>query len=104
MDRDNREVEESPVEQGADEIISYTFTWDILGTPTNPIVKLYDITDGEYTDVSSTCLLGSPSIFENLVLTPKVKSLTNKKQYSLECKVVIDGNTLEHYCRIICKL
>lgn len=103
MDRDNREVEESPVKQGVDEKIAYIFGWDVLGTPTQPEVKLYDITDGEYTDVSSTCLLGSPSIVGNLVSTPKVKSLTNKKHYSLECKADINGNTLESYCHIICE-
>jgi hypothetical protein len=104
MNRDDREVEESPIKQGIDEKISYNFDWEILGTPTNPIVKLYDITDGGYTDVTSTKLLGSPSIFENLVLTPKVKSLVNKKHYSLECMVDINGNTLETYCHIICEI
>jgi len=104
MNRDDREVEESPIRQGVDEKISYSFDWEILGTPTNPVVKLYDITDGEYTDVTSTKLLGLPSIFENLVLTPKVKSLTNKKHYSLECMADINGNTLETYCHIICEI
>lgn len=104
MDRDDREVEESPIKQGVDEKISYAFDWEILGTPTEPVIKLYDITDDGYTDVTSTNLLGSPSIFEKLVLTPKVKSLKDKKHYSLECMVNINGNTLETFCHIICEI
>jgi hypothetical protein len=104
MNRDDREVEQSPVKQGVDEKISYVFDWEILGTPTTPVVKLYDITDGGYTDVTSTNLLGSPSIVEHLVLTPKVKALKDKKHYSLECMADINGNTLESFCHIICEL
>lgn len=100
----SRKVDESPIKQGVDESISYNFEWKKLGTPTSPIVKIYDITDDGYTDVSSTNLLGSPSIVDTLVLTPKVKALVNKSHYSLECKVNINGNTLESSCNIICEI
>lgn len=95
-----REVLESPIEQGVDEIVAYRFNWTKIGLPTNPIVKLYNVTNNGYEDLSSTLLEGSVFVEEYYVTTPKVKSLTEKKRYKLECKSEVLGNTLELYCFI----
>lgn len=96
-----REVTESPLAQGIDEEIAYRFNWTAIGTPTSPTVKLYDVTLEVYTDVSSTKLVGSPSVAGDYVTTPVVKTLESGKRYRLECKVTVNGNLLEAYCFIV---
>lgn len=100
-----REVEESPIKQGVDEEIAYKFNWKKIGIPNMPIVEIYDITNNEYTDTTSTNLSGEASIEdEQYVITPVVKSLVNKRHYRLECRVFINENTMETYCHIIGEL
>ena len=52
-----RAVQESPIVQGEDEIITYDLTTTPWGSsPTNVTVKVYDITDGAETDVTTTII------------------------------------------------
>jgi hypothetical protein len=94
----SRKVDESPVYQGEDESIAYTFQWSAVGTPTSPTVVIKDNT---LTDKSSTCLSGSASVVGTTVVTPLVTALTSGIRYRLECKVTISGNIYEAYCDII---
>ena len=92
-----RKVDKSPLYQGEDESIAYTFEWAAVGTPTNPAVALKDY---NMNDKSATCLSGVASVVGTTVVTPLVKSLTAGVIYRLECKVTITGNIFEAYCLI----
>lgn len=94
-----REVKESPVYQGEDEEISYTFDFTTWGsTPTSPTVVLKGPGG---VDLSSTHLSGTASVDGNVVTTPKVIDLVRDRKYRLECKVTISGNIEEAFCEII---
>jgi hypothetical protein len=93
-----REVIESPLSQGQDEDVYYQFLWSVIGTPSNPVVKIYN---SSYVDVSSTNLSGSPSVNGTTVLAPKVSSLVAGERYRLECRVSVNGNVLESFCTLV---
>ena len=100
-----REVRQSPIKQGENEEISYKFNWELVGIPSKPVVKLYDITNQKYTDVTSKKTTGLAYIEdEKFVITPVIKLLEAKKEYRLECKVFINQNWLESYCIILGEL
>ena len=98
-----REIIESPVEQGADEEVAYSLTttpWG--GTPTSVSVKLYEGT--ERTDRTATMLSGSASVASDVITTPTVTGLTVDKQYRLEIKFTeASGNVVEPYLIINCE-
>lgn len=86
--------------QGQDEQIAYTLDTTPWGNnPSNTVVKIYSIDedDGSLTDVSSTCLEGTPSENGNIITLPTVKSLTPKTVYRLEIKFTLGGNIFEAY-------
>ncbi len=93
-----REVNESPLTQGEDESIAYTIDFTRWGTPSAPVVTLYDETSAE--DVTGSKLTGSASVTDNVVTTPEVYGLTRGRTYRLSCAVTIDGNTMSAFCRI----
>lgn len=94
-----RKVVESPIAQGADERIAYSFDFTNWGTPTTPTVTIIDIDTGS--SVSSTCLTGTASIAGNTVITPIVHTLEAEHRYKLTCKVVIGANTQSAYVEIV---
>jgi hypothetical protein len=96
---DDREVIESPLQQGADEEIAYQLTMTPWGSsPTNVSVKAYDITGGVYADVTSTVLTGNPTVSGDVITLPVLASLTAGKRYRIEVKFdSADGHTLEAY-------
>ena len=96
--RSPREVTGSPVYQGEDESITYTFDWSAVGTPTSPVVALKD---PQGRDKSSVNLGGSASVVGDAVITPLVTGLIKENVYRLECQVTKDGQVYEAYCRII---
>ena len=97
----SRQVVEGRQGQGEDERVAYSLTTTPWGTlPSSPVVKIYDITSGARTDVSSTCLSGSASVVDNVVLTPLVIALTAGRLYRMEIKFVSGGNTFEPYVEI----
>ncbi len=93
-----RKVDESPVYQGEDEEIAYTFDFTEWGTPTSPTVVLKG---PEGTDISSTHLTGSNTISGDVVTTKKVIDVVRDRKYRLECRVTISGNLMEAYCEIL---
>ena len=100
----SRQFAESPYLMGADEKIPFNFdvsTWST--TPITPSVALYDITDGAYTDVTSTNLTGSATIADTTITTPYVYNLTAGKKYRLEAKWYDGASILEGYCVIDCE-
>ncbi len=98
----NREIVESPVAQGVEEIIAYTLdTAEWGGTPTSPSVVVYDVTDGGYDDVTSTVMpTNSPSVSDDVITLSALKLLTIESKYRIEVKFVTSGNTLEAYAII----
>ena len=105
-----REIVESPIEQGTDEIFAYRFnTTNAQGggttTVTSPaVVKVYDITDGAYTDVTTTVMpTNSPSIATVYITTSPLKLMTVDHTYRMEIQFIISGNTYERYLIVECK-
>jgi len=100
----DREVPESPVEQGAGEKVKYTFdfaTWGI-GSPVNPTLTIWDVTGDVREDVTATALpSGAPSVAGSVVTTPLVQSLVAGHQYRMDCAVEdSDGQEKDAYCII----
>jgi hypothetical protein len=96
-----REVKESPLNQGADEIIAYQVTttpW--VSTPASPTVVAYDITDNARTDVSTTVLSGAASVSGDVITCPQLKSLTAGNVYRVEVKWTSGGNTWECFFNV----
>jgi hypothetical protein len=85
-----------------DEIRSYNLTttpWG--GTPTDPVVKVFSVIDGDHTDVSTTVMpTNSPSISGDVITLSPLKSLTEGIIYRMEILFVTGGNTEEPYCMI----
>ena len=82
---ETRVVQESPLEQGIDEQITYNLTTTPWGSsPTAVTVKAYDITDGAYADVTSTVLSGEASVSGDVITLPSLESLTAGKRYRVE--------------------
>jgi len=97
-----REIVESPMEQGKDESISYTLTTTPWGSSPSTISCLvFDITDGAYTDVTSTVMpTNSPSAVGDVITLSPLKLLTADHQYRVEVKFTCSGNVFEPYCII----
>lgn len=98
-----REIVESPIEQGVDEIIPYTLTvptsWGTLSSVSGVVLKTVN-PDGTYTDVSATNLTGSNSVASQVITTKSVTTLTANTDYRLEIKFVCGSKTYEAYCII----
>ena len=97
-----RAVQESPIVQGEDEIITYDLTTTPWGSsPTNVTVKVYDITDGAETDVTTTIIpTGEASVSGDVITLPPLRAMTVGHRYRAEIKFTAGGNTLEAYCII----
>ena len=91
-----RSVEESPIEQGADEAMVYYLTTTPWGSgPSGIQVKAYDVTGGTYTEVSLSVLSGSPGASGDVITLPVLGSLTAGNIYKLEIKFTCGSNTFE---------
>lgn len=103
MRNNPREVTNSPVRQGEDEVIAYRIVSTPWGThPENVVCTLFDVTEEEWEDVSSENLSGDPVVNVDTILTSKVTGLTVGQRYRLEVKFTCaDGNTYECYVIII---
>ena len=94
-----RAVKESPITQGADEIIAYTLTTTPWGaSPTSISVKLYE--GASKTDRSATMLSGIAGATGDVITTPLVTGLTAGQVYRLEIKFTSSGNVFEAFCII----
>jgi hypothetical protein len=93
---DPREVNESPLVQGADEQIVYELTTTPWGSsPSAVAVKAFDVTSGSYTDVTAAVTSGSASVADDIITLPAVKSLTAGNVYKIEVKFTCGVNTFE---------
>jgi hypothetical protein len=93
---DIRELVESPLEQGEDEIISYTVEMAAIGTPSSPVVVVKDVSAG--TAVTATVMpINSPTVSGTVINLSPLKLLTRNVLYRVEVKATINNNVLEHY-------
>ena len=79
----NREIKESPMVQGVDEIIAYTLTTTPWGSdPSSTAVVVWDVTENARTDVTSTVMpTNSPSESGDVITLSALKLLTATKRY-----------------------
>lgn len=92
----DREVKEGTIPQGVSEIIAYRLHIDPWGeTPTGVVVKAYDITSGDRTDVTSTVLSGTATVTDNVITLPILQALTENRKYLIKVLFVVGGNTME---------
>lgn len=104
-----RQIAESPMEQGTAEIISYRFNTtkaqnNGTATPSSATITVFDVTDGAYTDVTSTVMpTNSPTIATVYITLSPLKLLTVGHTYRVEILFVVSGNTLEHYHVVYCE-
>jgi hypothetical protein len=101
-----REFKNSGVTQGADEKVAYytdTTPWggSTLTPPTNPVVKLYDVTGGAKVDVTASKCQGAASISGIKVIYPLIQQLVVGNQYRVEVAFEIGGNSLEAFGKIV---
>lgn len=85
------EVLQSPKMMAVGEAISWTFDFSDIGTPAS--VTSFLAYDETMTDKSSIVLSGSTSISGDIV-TGKLFTPASAQEYTLQCKVVISGNTV----------
>lgn len=92
-----REFTNSPQPLGVDEEVAFwinSLPWG--GTPTSVTVKVFDVTAGAYTDVTSTVMpSGSASVVGNVINLPVMKAVTAEHIYRLEVKFTSAGNKVE---------
>lgn len=101
-----REVNESPVYQGANEGFPYALTTTPWGsTPASLTNYLWDITDADNpVDVSSTLLSGAASASGDIFTTKKVSGLTLNHNYRLDMRFTDSAsNVWEAYLLIKCR-
>ena len=93
----DRELVESPLYQGVDEIVAYGIDMAAIGTPSTPSCIVKDVTNGG-ADVTATVMpVNSPTIAGSIITLSPLRALTAGILYRVEVKCVISGNTLEHY-------
>lgn len=98
-----REVVQSPLEQGADEVIAYQITTTPWGSdPSSPSVVVFDQADDS--DVTSTVMpTGSPSAAADVITLPSLTSLTLGSTYRVEVKFAAEGHTWESFFIVKCR-
>ena len=98
----NREIVESPVAQGADEIIAYTLTTTQWGsTPSSVAVTVFSVVGDVITDVTTTVMpVNSPSVSGDVITLSPLKLLTVGVNYRLEIKFTSSGNVFEAFATI----
>jgi hypothetical protein len=85
--------------QGDDEIIAYQVTTTPWGSSPGTIsCKVFDITDGGRTDVTTTVMpTNSPTADGDIITLSPLKLLTAGKIYRVEVKFTCSGNVFECY-------
>lgn len=99
-----REVRQSRREQGVRERVIYTFDFadGIVAAPASAAVKVYDVTEGAYTDVTGTVMpTGSATVAGSVVTCPLMRALTVAHRYRVECDATgADGQIETLYCTV----
>lgn len=101
--RDAREVQESPLIQGAWESRAYTFDFTDCGVTTIASVSAVVMLNGA--DVTATVMPSGAASFVGLIVTtPKLTALVAGQTYALYARVTHDGGQqTELYCRVVAR-
>lgn len=98
----SRMILEGTQVQGADEEITYQLTttaW--ASSPSAPAVKVFDITAGLRTDVTTTVMpTNSPSAAGDVITLSPLKLLTAGSVYRVEIKFTAGANVFEAYAEV----
>lgn len=91
------QIHETGLKQGADEEIPYQLTTTNWGSsPSSVSVTAYDMSDS-FAVVTDDILDGDPSISDDVITLPIVKSLTRGHKYRIEIMFTTGGIILECY-------
>lgn len=95
----SREVTQGTQRQGVDESIYYGITTTPWGsTPTSVTVTAWSLTGTDtWTNVSTTVLSGTASVAGDVIILPKLYSLTQGVTYRIEVKFTSGANIFEPY-------
>lgn len=97
--RIKREFNQSPINQGEDEEVSYRLDISTWPLPTSdPVTKIYDM---DFEDLSSTLLDGTTVIDGDYIILPKIKDLESGQRYRVEVLYKSNTNTFEAWGYII---
>lgn len=97
---DERQVKGGRRRMGRNEQIAWDLVTTAWGSPTDPVVTLWDVTGTELEDVSATNLSGTASVAGDTITTPYVLGLTPGRLYRLEVQFTCSGNVFEPYVEI----
>jgi len=98
-----REVKEGQQFQGVDESIVYRIdTSGFGGTPSSPVVTVYELRGDNKHDVTSVVMsTNSPSINGDYVVLSHLNTLTANRTYRVEVKFTSGGNVLECWFEVV---
>jgi hypothetical protein len=94
----SREVDESPLRQGAGEAIQY----HIVSTPAPLSVSAVAVTD-EATGAAAGTQTGTPAVQAGAIVLPIISGLTAGHTYRVDVTYTDGTNTLAPYLRIFCE-
>ena len=98
---EQREVNESPLVQGADEVIVYELTTTPWGSAPGAVaVKAFEVTGGSYSDVSAAVTSGSAAVADDIITLPAIRSLTAGNLYRVEVQFTCGVNTFQAWLTI----
>ena len=102
--RDQREVNESPLDQGTREVAVYTFDFSASGI-TTIASAVCRVEDSAGVDVTATVITGSPAgiAVGAIVTTPLIAGLTAGRLYRLACLATHAGQITELYLLLRCR-
>lgn len=97
-----REVIESPMAQGENEVITYTIDVTPWGnSPTDISVIAYEMDGTDKTDVTEDVMpTGGPTVDENIITLPPLLGLIAGTRYRIEVLFTCSGNVFETFCII----
>lgn len=103
----NRQIKESPLTQGEDEILTYSLTTTPWGSdPEDVEITVWDVTDkatpDDWEDVTASVMpVGEPSVVGDVITFPPLENLTDGHIYRIEVQFTCGANTFEPYGLII---
>lgn len=94
FDGDVRQVANGPLTQGTAEQLAYQFVFPQGATPEEAVCILWDVTTGEFVDVSAAHLAGEVTTEGHVVTSPLTHDLAHQHVYRLDCLAWVRGNRL----------
>jgi hypothetical protein len=94
----SREIEQGEQDQGSREQKAYTIDVTPVGdTPVSVSWKIWDVSNGDYTDTTSTNMSGSAATTGNLLTSPAVVSLSVGHRYRVAVLYTVGQQVAESF-------